>query len=133
MLLSGEAAADAAKDAYKMFCNDSFWLMAPFKLTDPGTKRMLVTLPDGRQGLKISYSSGGVTPGDSYVWFLDGQGVPTAFKMWVGILPIGGIEGTWEKWITLPTGAKLSTFHLIGGKLDSPIMDVDGGMGAAAF
>lgn len=130
-LLSGEAAAKALESAYAKFCNDGFWLMAPFKLTDPGTSRSVVSLPDGRKGLKLTYIEGGVTPGDSYVWVLDEQGVPSSFRMWVSILPIGGIEASWEKWVQLPTGAKLASFHLIGGGYESVITNIDGGQGDA--
>jgi len=133
ILLSGEAADKMRQQAYKMFCNDSFWLTAPFKLTDPGAVLTMVTLPDGRKGMKVTYGTGGATPGDSYVWILDEKGTPVSFKIWASILPIGGVEATWEKWIQLPTGAKLSTFHLIGGKMESIITDVDGGMSAPAF
>ncbi len=129
--LSGKDADKAVKTAYSRFCNDSFWLTAPYKLTDPGTTPTLVTLPDGRKGLKINYSSGGVTPGDSYVWIVNEKGVPTSFKMWVSILPIGGLEGTWDDWQELATGAKLATKHVIGGKYNSLATDVSGGMGAA--
>jgi hypothetical protein len=31
--------------------------------------------------------------------------------MWVGILPIGGLEATWENWITTESGAQLPTAH----------------------
>ena len=133
VLLSGSEAAKAVKAAYAMFCNDGFWLTAPFKLTDPGTQRSVVTLPDGRKGLKVSYDSGGVTPGDSYVWILDDKGIPSSFKMWVSILPVGGIEATWEQWATLPTGAKVATYHLIGGKVKSVVTGLDGGMGTPTF
>jgi hypothetical protein len=133
VLLAGEAAQKAAQKAYALFCNDGFWLMAPYKLTDPGTQRSIVQLADGRKGLKVSYDNGGVTPGDSYVWITDQNGMPTSFKMWVSVLPVGGLEATWEKWITLPTGARLSTYHLLGGKVESIITDVDGGMGASGI
>jgi hypothetical protein len=131
LVIEGKEADKAVSKAYFSFCNDSYWLVAPFKLTDAGTTPTLVTLSDGRKGLKISYNSGGVTPGDSYVWILNDQGVPTSFKMWVSILPIGGIEGTWEDWQELSTGAKLATKHVIGGKYNSLATDVSGGMGAA--
>ena len=130
-VLSGKDADKAVKTAYSRFCNDSFWLTAPYKLTDPGTTPTLVTLPDGRKGLKISYNSGGVTPGDSYVWILNDKGIPTSFKMWVNILPIGGLESTWDDWQELGTGAKLATKHAIGGKYNSVATDVSGGMGVA--
>ena len=97
--------------AWGYFCNDSWWLNATVKANDIGTKRSIVTLEDGREGLMVNYSSGGVTPGDSYVWILDENGLPTSYKMWVSIIPIGGMEFTFEAWETLPTGAKISTFH----------------------
>jgi hypothetical protein len=102
---------EMVQSAWSYFCNDSWWLNAPVKAFDEGTERSLVTLEDGREGLMVSYRSGGVTPGDSYVWILDENGMPTSYKMWVKIIPIGGLEFTWEAWETLPTGAKVATLH----------------------
>ena len=101
-------------EAWSYFCNDSFWLNAPGKIFDPGTSRKIVEMEDGSQGLMISYSSGGVTPGDSYLWILDETGLPIKWKMWVNIIPIGGLEATWDNWTSLPTGAKVATAHKIG-------------------
>lgn len=109
--LGGDEANALVQEAWGFFCNDSFWLNAVVKAFDPGTERSLVTLEDGREGLMVTYSSGGVTPGDSYVWILDENGLPTSYKMWVSIIPIGGMEFTWESWETLPTGAKVATLH----------------------
>ena len=33
--------------------------------------------------------------------------------MWVDILPIGGIEATWENWMITESGAMLPTLHNI--------------------
>ncbi|MDG1262001.1 MAG: hypothetical protein P8H59_05415 [Flavobacteriales bacterium] len=105
----------AIKDAWSYFCNDSFWLIAPYKLFDPGVTRGIVKSEDGKEGLMITYGSGGVTPGDSYLWHLDAHHIPTSYQMWVEIIPVGGIEATWDNWIKTATGAFISTSHSIGG------------------
>ena len=111
--------------AYKAFINDAFWLNPIIKIFDAGTERSLVTLADGREGLLVSYTSGGVTPGDAYLWFVDANGVPTAWKLWVSIIPIGGIEISWDNWITLPTGAKIATGHTLKStSISTPITNV---------
>lgn len=108
--LEGKDADDAVDAAWKRWVNDAFWLNPVCKFFDDGTIRSLVTLEDGRQGLMVTYQSGGATPGDSYVWLL-GENMPEAWKMWVSIIPVGGVSTTWEGWQTLPTGAKVSSVH----------------------
>ena len=95
--------------AFKYFNNDSFWLIAPYKIKDPGTIRMLVDY-DGREALLVQYTSGGTTPGDSYLWILDDDYKPRAWKLWASIIPIGGMEFTWENWVNVD-GAQISTLH----------------------
>jgi hypothetical protein len=109
-IIEGEKAKELTNDAWSHWCNDSFWMLAPFKLYDPGTERSIVE-KDGAKALMIKYSSGGVTPGDEYLWYLDENNIPTKYQMWVKIIPIGGTEATWENWITLKNGAKVSTLH----------------------
>ena len=118
-LLREAEAQQIIDQAWDYFNNDSFWLNAVVKAFDPGTSRSIVQLKDGRQGLKVHYSSGGTTPGDSYVWILDENNRPVAWKMWVKILPIGGLEFSWDNWITLPGGAQIATLH------QSKILDLD--------
>ena len=103
------------------------------KAFDPGTERSIVKLKDGREGLKVQYNTGGVTPGDSYVWFLDENGQPEAWKMWVSIIPLGGIENSWEGWQTLSTGAKISTTHTFLGKKREFLTGVKAGMNLSDF
>ena len=110
--------------SWDFFNNDSFWLCAPYKVFDPGTARSIVTLNDGRKGLKITYTSGGTTPGDSYVWILDDNYTPIAVKMWVSILPIGGIEFTWENYIYLSSGAMIAQDHWLYGAVNIDITNV---------
>lgn len=96
--------------AWEYFCNDSFWLCAHYKIFDPGTKRFITTDGD----LMVQYMSGGVTPGDIYVWKLNTEYFPQSFKMWVKIIPIGGLEADWSNLIETETGAHLASSHSFG-------------------
>lgn len=109
--------------AWAQFANDSFWLCAQMKAFAPGTTRELVRLEDGSEGLLVHYSSGGVTPGDSYLWHLDETGLPTSWQMWVNIIPIGGLSFSWEDW-TDDTKGRIARQH-IGSLLSVPIIDLE--------
>lgn len=100
--------------AQDYFNNDSFWLVAPYKVFDSGTKRSLVTLENGEKGLLVTYTKGGTTPGDSYLWLLDANKKPYAYRMWVDILPIDGLKATWSGWVTTKGGAMFSLNHQLG-------------------
>jgi len=109
--LEGEAKAKALDKALAFFFNDSFWLNPVVKAFDPGTRRSIVPLKDGSNGLLVEYTSGGVTPGDAYLWILNDNFRPRVWRMWVSVLPIGGVENTWEGWRQLPTGAWIAPVH----------------------
>ncbi len=120
----GEAAQRLVESAYAKWINDAFWLN-PFEgVFDASTERAIVTSESGGPQLLVTYGSGGVTPGDSYLWAIGSSGQPTAWKMWVSIIPIGGMEVTWDEWITLSTGAKISTLHR--GPVELRISNVKG-------
>ena len=124
--ISGKDADKMIRTAWEYFCNDSFWLNPIVKLFDPGTTRSMVKLKDGREGVMVSYSGGGVTPGDSYVWIMGKDDLPTLWKMWVKVIPVGGLKASWEDWITLETGAKVATAHDMAGMIKLLISDVKG-------
>ncbi|WP_445957150.1 hypothetical protein [Yeosuana sp.] len=109
--IKGDMGKELINKAISYFNNDSFWLVAPYKVFDSGTERRLVKLNDGEDGLLITYTSGGSTPGDSYLWLLDTNGMPKSFKMWTSILPIKGLEASWTDWTITESGAKLPTLH----------------------
>lgn len=93
------------------FNNDSFWLVAPFKVFDKGVERRLVKTEEYGDALLVTYTSGGTTPGDSYLWLLDEKGFPIAFKMWVRIIPVGGLRAGWKQWKVTETATYLPTGH----------------------
>lgn len=113
-----ELAANESREliatARDYFNNDSFWFVAPFKVFDKGTERSIVKLDDGSEELLVTYSRGGSTPGDSYLWALNANGFPESFRMWVQIIPIGGLKATWDDWKVTTSGTFLPTAHEIG-------------------
>ncbi|SDX94975.1 hypothetical protein [Flavobacterium degerlachei] len=119
--LTDSQKTDAINKANDYFNNDSFWLIAPFKLRDSGTTRSIV-MQDNQEALMITYASGGSTPGDSYVWLVDENYMPKAWRMWVSIIPIGGLETSWEDWKTFQNNLKIATSHK--GLLDLKLENV---------
>jgi hypothetical protein len=113
MRLPPDEEIEQVETAWSYWVNDAFWLNPLAKLFDAGTTRQWVPQADGSAALLVSYASGGATPGDSYLWFPDAQGRPRAWQMWVSILPVGGVRTSWEEWVTLATGAHISTRHRI--------------------
>lgn len=107
----GEKRDVLTQQALDYFNNDSFWLTAPYKVFDDGVERRLIKLDNGTEGLLVTYTSGGSTPGDSYLWEFDNDGKPKSFKMWTSIVPIEGLEASWTDWTTTQSGAQLPTFH----------------------
>lgn len=110
----GARRAALIDEADARWTNDAFWLNPLAKMRDPGVHRGVVPLEGGGRGLLVWYTTGGRTPGDAYLWITGDDGLPVAWKMWVSILPIGGVRTSWERWITLSTGAKVSTLHRAG-------------------
>ena len=82
------------------------------RVYDDGVKRSVVKR-DGKNSLLVTYTQGGTTPGDSYLWSFDTTGKPLKFKMWTDLLPMDGLEASWSDWTTTSTGAQLPTFHKI--------------------
>ncbi|MGD1946501.1 MAG: hypothetical protein ACFB0A_09630 [Croceivirga sp.] len=113
-LLAGRDRQKAIAKALSNFNNDSFWLVAPYKVFDKGTTRRIVSLEDGSSGLLVTYNTGGTTPGDSYLWSLDSNSFPNSYKMWVRLIPIGGLEASWDDWFISESGAFLPKSHQLG-------------------
>lgn len=106
------ASEELIQKALGYFNNDSFWLLAPYKVFDEGVERKIVDY-EGNKALLVTYTSGGSTPGDSYLWILDENGIPISYKMWVSIIPLGGVSATWNDWKQAESGIKLPTTHTL--------------------
>ena len=102
------------EESIKYFNNDSYWLVAPHKVMDENVERKLVNYKN-ENALLVTFESGGTTPGDSYLWILDKNYRPKAFKMWVSIIPVGGLKAKWKNWKTTKTDILMSTKKTIYG------------------
>ncbi len=80
--LGGKKLTDAAQrkkwldDGYEAFINDSYWLLAPFKIFDGGVKLDYGGEDKGPHGeacdvLKLSFDNVGLTPKDMYWLYVD--------------------------------------------------------------
>ncbi|MCB1045330.1 MAG: hypothetical protein KDC35_20480 [Acidobacteria bacterium] len=112
-LITGESQQQVLERAYSAFINDSFWLNPFCTIRNSGTKRERVTIGN-ESALLVTYESGGVTPGDKYLILFDERGLPRAWRMWVQILPVGGLETSWEAWHQLPDQVWVSGRHKLG-------------------
>ena len=108
--VKGSQAEDLINDAYSMYCNDGFWFHGFTKLHDPGTQLEWVE-KEGEKALLVTYNEGGVTPGDAYLWYTDKNGLPKKFEIWASILPVKGMDFTWENWDSLYNGALYARDH----------------------
>ncbi|MFT7113453.1 MAG: hypothetical protein ACI8P7_000220 [Candidatus Azotimanducaceae bacterium] len=130
-LLEGDRKTKALEFAWAAFCNDSFWLNGPVKLKDPGTS--LHATSD--TSLLVTYSSGGVSPGDAYEWGFGETGLPSSCRMWVGgadTTSSDGIACSWYNYETTSTGAKVALNHNFRGT-DIGISKVKGETGFQAL
>ena len=71
--LSGGDNADRLGEAYRRFINDSYWLLAPVKLFDPGVERAYVADSSGGDYdvVELTFGDVGLTPGDRYWVYVD--------------------------------------------------------------
>ncbi len=115
--VTGDELTAALAYAWASWSNDSFWLNPLPSLFDEGVTREKVVAPDddGATALLVSYASGGLMAGDSYLWIVDAQGLPSAWRMWSAVFPVEGIRMSWSGWITLETGARVATEHAFPG------------------
>ena len=103
------------KKALNLFNNDSFWLVAPHKLFENGIIRNIQKVDD-KDALLVKYTTGGSTPGDSYLWILDSNYVPKSYKMFVPSMKMNGVNATWEDWKLTESKTFLPTNHTFSSR-----------------
>ena len=107
------------KAAYARWVNDSYWLLAPLKVLDPGVKLTHEGTKeiDGTacELLRLSFDQVGLTPSDQYVLYVDPQ--TKLLRAWDYVsAPEKVMHGTWEKYEDF-AGLKLATEHNFGGRM----------------
>ncbi len=108
-----------AQAAMKRWTNDSYWLMAPLKLRDPGVRLAYGgqgKLPDGRavEQLDVSFDKVGMTNGDRYRLYVDPQ-THQLLRWDYKPSPDKTISSGWENYQQVG-GLTLSTEHDFGDK-----------------
>lgn len=110
---------EEGKAAYARWVNDSYWLLAPLKVLDPGVK-LTSEGPKESEGaqcetLRLSFGQVGLTPSDQYLLYIDPQ--TKLVRAW-DYMPDGEttMHGTWEKYQPFG-GLQLATEHNFGGKM----------------
>jgi hypothetical protein len=117
--LAAAAQDEEGKAGYARWVNDSYWLLAPLKILDPGvhlayegSKEM-----DGTncEVLHLSFGQVGLTPSDQYRLYIDPE--TKLVKSWDYIPKADTVmHGSWEKYETFG-GLKLATEHKFEGKM----------------
>ena len=117
----GEARESLLKAAYGRFINDTYWLLAPWKIFDPGVRLAYdgeKPCPDGGacDVLKLSFENVGLTPKDVYWLWITRQG--RRMVQWQYVLGGASEEPTtalWKDWESF-SGVSLSLQKPILGK-----------------
>ena len=117
--LASPAQDEDSKAAYARWVNDSYWLLAPLKVLDPGVK--LSTEGTKQVGeaqfetLRLSFEGVGLTPGDQYLLYIDPQ--TKLVRAWDYIPSADKVtHGSWDRYENFG-GLQLSTEHEFGGRI----------------
>ena len=117
--LASPAQDEDAKAAHARWVNDSYWLLAPLKVLDPGVK----LAHEGRKQvgeahfelLRLSFEQVGLTPGDQYLLYIDPQ--TKLVRAWDYMpKPETVMHGSWDKYES-HGGLQLSTEHEFEGRI----------------
>ena len=117
--LGSPAQDEDAKAAFARWVNDSYWLLAPLKVLDPGVKLTYERSKElegvACEMLRLSFEQVGLTPSDQYLLYIDPQ--TKLVRAWYYIpKPETAMNATWEKYETFG-GLQIATEHNFGGKI----------------
>ena len=110
--INGSHGTDLRKQAYRRFINDTYWLLAPLKVMDPGVNRAYVADSSDatHHVLHLTFGEVGLTPGDQYWLYVNREtarldrwafrleampddATPAAFQ-WTGYVALEAPDGT---------------------------------------
>jgi hypothetical protein len=133
--LEGEALAKRLEEAFGAWTNDTYWLLAPYKLLDPGVSLKLAG-QESEGGktwdrLELGFDGVGLTPKDRYwMWVNRDTGL---VDRWDYVLKGGDEPPTswsWEGWADHGS-IKLPNDHRVlegDARIHFPVLDVPAGM-----
>ncbi|MEY2479444.1 MAG: hypothetical protein QOI04_371 [Verrucomicrobiota bacterium] len=107
------------KAAYARWVNDSYWLLAPLKLRDPGV-HLSYEGPKSADGtaaetMHAKFDQVGLTPGDQYIFYVEPK--TKRIMAWDYIPKADTVmHATWEKYQNF-SGLTLATEHKMGDKI----------------
>lgn len=90
--LEGSQLTAALETAYARWVNDTYWLIMPFKLLDPGVNLKYEGQKPGHEVLHLSFEKVGLTPGDQYWAFISSDS--GLMDLWQYELQ-DGTKGSW--------------------------------------
>ncbi len=117
--VAAPAQDEESKAAHARWVNDSYWLLAPLKILDPGVKVSYEGMKDADgaswETLRLSFERVGLTPEDNYRFYIDPD--TKLIRAW-DYMPKADtlMHGTWDKYEDFG-GLKLATEHVFAGKL----------------
>ena len=117
--LASPAQDEDGKAAHARWVNDSYWLLAPLKVLDPGVRLTPEGMKESEgvqcETLRMSFEQVGLTPGDQYLLYIDPE--TKLVRAWDYIpKPESVTHGTWEKYESFGP-LKLATEHNFGGRM----------------
>lgn len=98
---------DLLKTAYSRFMNDTYWLLLPFKLFDPGVDRTIDRDSSDANSdvLRLRFENVGLTPGDQYWLRTDSTGKLTTWSFQLESGGLGHYEWLDYRYIPVPAGS----------------------------